>query len=99
MKSSTVKQHQIISEVIRQTTDRVITYSDALPIKTSAALFNAGIKCCDNCGYMQPLEQKLCEKCGEQILLIKSAAVCTDALPKHPKNTKKQMINRKGASA
>lgn len=49
---------------------------------TSAALIAKGIKVCEACGYMQPLEVPNCKSCGEYIVVMAKEDVLKVPSPK-----------------
>lgn len=43
---------------------------NAVPFETSHALKNAGMKRCDECGEINPIERNACIECGAIIVMF-----------------------------
>lgn len=61
----------IIKEVIRQNPNAKLVITDGISHKSVEALMALGMKTCESCGNILPLEKNFC-KCGEEVFVILS---------------------------
>ena len=61
----------IIKEVIRQNPNAKLMITDGISHKSVEALMALGMKTCESCGNILPLEKNFC-KCGEEVFVILS---------------------------
>lgn len=64
------KQDRIISELAKMTDARIVHYDGTGEYKTTQVMYNAGICACSVCGYMQPIEVKMCGSCREDLCIV-----------------------------
>jgi hypothetical protein len=59
----------IVKEIIRQDPNAKLMITDGISYKSVEALMAFGMKTCESCGNILPLEKNFC-KCGEEVFVI-----------------------------
>lgn len=66
------KQDMIVKELAKIVAEEpLLNYDGSGVFKTSNRMFDSGIACCSDCGYLQPLEKKICGKCGNDVVVVR----------------------------